>query len=68
MYAQGSGVPKDLGLARGYFEMAAAQKEPEASYFLGMMHLTGEGAERSTDQALHWFFQGAMSKRAFMNG
>jgi TPR repeat protein len=51
-YRQGTGVGRDPKEARRWFEMAAANKHPEASRKLGEMYAKGEGGKKDKKKAL----------------
>jgi uncharacterized protein len=52
---------KSYAEARRYFEEAAALRHTDAMVNLGLMHLKGQGGERSTADARAWFEQATQS-------
>jgi TPR repeat protein len=59
LYDEGTGVPKDYGQAKEWFEKAAKQGHVGAQINLGTLYLQGEGAPQSDHMALFWFRQAA---------
>jgi TPR repeat protein len=55
MYLKGRGISKDSVKARKWFELAAAQQDPEAAYNLGVIHYNIYGSLRDQRKALHYF-------------
>jgi TPR repeat protein len=51
-FDRGEGVARDAKAARRWYEMAAAQKHPEACRRLGEMYLKGEGGKRDKKKAM----------------
>lgn len=54
-YDEGTGVPRDYGQAKEWFEKAAKQGHAGAQVNLGTLYLQGEGAPQSDQMALFWF-------------
>ncbi len=50
--------------AKAQIERAAAGGDTYAEYLMGMMHISGKGAEQSDSQALDWFLRAARKGRA----
>ena len=61
-YHLGIGVAKDFGLARYWYEKAAAQESAGAECNLGFLHHGGKGVPRDRSMARYWF------KRAAQHG
>lgn len=61
-YHDGSGGPKDLAIAKSWFEKAAAQGEVRAEFNLGVMYYMGEGVKQDYDVARDWFEKAAEKK------
>lgn len=59
MYHTGESVPKDLKLARKWFEKSAAQGDSRSQFNLGIMAYTGEDGVQDYDEARRWFLLAA---------
>ena len=55
MYAQGLGVPQDIGKAISLYEKAAARGEFFAQIALGRIYSKGIGVAPNQDAALKWY-------------
>jgi TPR repeat protein len=54
LYDEGTGVPRDYGQAKVWFEKAAKQGHVGAQINLGTLYLQGEGTPQSDQMALFW--------------
>lgn len=59
LYFQGTGIEKDLSLARYWFTKAATQGHRKAQYLLGSIYLKGLGIEANEEVGLHWLLLSA---------
>jgi hypothetical protein len=59
LYDEGTGVPKDYGQAKEWFEKAAKQGHVGAQIDLGTLYLQGQGAPQSDQMALFWLSRAA---------
>jgi len=61
MYANGTGVKKDINKAMQWFHKAAEQGYATAQWFLGWAYLNGErvGIQKNADEAAIWFLKAA---------
>jgi hypothetical protein len=59
LYREGHGVPADLGLARYWYEEAAAQGHAYAQYNLGIMYERGDGTPADLVEARAWYGRAA---------
>lgn len=59
LYRAGHGVPIDLGLARYWYEEAAAQGHGFAQYNLGIMYERGDGTPTDLIEARAWYRRAA---------
>lgn len=59
MYFQGLTVPVDKDKARALYEMSAEKGNVEAMVRLGIMHMTGDGAEQDYLEAAKYFDRAA---------
>jgi TPR repeat protein len=59
LYRAGHGVPADLGLARYWYEEAAAQGHGFAQYNLGIMYERGDGTPTDLIEARAWYRRAA---------
>jgi TPR repeat protein len=57
IYYSGQGVSSDRAEARKWYEMAAAQQNPEASRKLGTMYSKGDGGKRDAKRAIELWRQ-----------
>jgi hypothetical protein len=55
LYEQGSGVPRDSGLARLWYEKAAVLGDPEAMLSLGVLYENGRGVPTDYEQARQFY-------------
>lgn len=62
MYEDGSGVPKDLQLARTYYEQSAKQGYRAAQFALGSMYEDGTGVAKNSSKAAALFRLAAEQK------
>ncbi len=58
-YANGDGVPKDLGNAFKWFREAAEQGHTAAQFNLGVMYANGDGVPKDSATAAIWFQKAA---------
>ena len=61
MYANGTGVAKDVAEAVTWFRKAAEQGHPPAQYLLGYYYALGEGLETNFVMTYMWFHLSALS-------
>lgn len=59
LYREGHGVPVDLGLARYWYEEAAAQGHAYAQFNLGIMYERGDGMPTDLIEARAWYRRAA---------
>lgn len=59
LYREGHGVPADLGLARYWYEEAAAQGHAYAQFNLGIMYERGDGTPADLIEARAWYRRAA---------
>jgi hypothetical protein len=59
IYAEGSGVPRNLRLAADWREKAANRGNIEAQCLLGKMYLNGEGVNKDQSKAEKWLQRAA---------
>jgi uncharacterized protein len=59
MYAYGRGVPKNEATALSWYRKAAAQNDPAAEYFIGMMYENGSGVAKDLKTAIEWYKKSA---------
>lgn len=58
-YLTGDGVEKDAKKAAFWFEKAAEQEHPDATYKLGALYLDGVGVERDPTKGIAYIIQAA---------
>jgi TPR repeat protein len=51
LYLRGIGVPHDVAQARHWYELAAAQGQPNATFILGQIYWNGDGVARDQSKA-----------------
>lgn len=56
---RGDGQAEDDDAALRWFQRAADQKHPAATYYVGYLHAYGKGVEADRDAALGWWFRAA---------
>jgi hypothetical protein len=49
------GLPKDVGQARHWYELAAAQGQPNAAFVLGEIYWNGDGVQKDDAAAAKWW-------------
>jgi TPR repeat protein len=59
MYRLGKGIPVDLGLAKRWYEAAAAKDHTTAQYLLGVMYENGHGVPKDINRARNWYQRAA---------
>lgn len=59
MYADGTGVEKDLQQAVYWWRLAAKDGDPKAIYNLALMYADGTGVAKDDQQAAYWFRKAA---------
>jgi TPR repeat protein len=52
LYLSGTGVPHDMVQARHWYELAAAQSQPNAQFVLGQIYWNGDGVPRNQAKAV----------------
>lgn len=67
LYAEGFGVPKDIGLAARWYAKAGELGDHEGSFALGVLHAQGTGVEKSFDRAAQLFELAAAKGHALAN-
>ena len=56
MFENGRGVARDYAEAVRWYQLAAAQGNAEAEYYLGDMYCQGKGAtKKNKDEAMKWW-------------
>ncbi len=69
MYLSGQGVAPNADKAFKYFTAAAEQGNADAHFYLGSMHLNGQGVRRkSAARAFHYFYLAANAGHAQVGG
>lgn len=49
------GFQKNYTAAHEWFMLSAAQNDPNAAYYLGLMYKSGYGVSKNAEMAVHWF-------------
>ena len=55
MYELGRGVARDYTEALRLFQLAAAQGQPQALYWVAACHERGQGVRKNKAQAIRWY-------------
>jgi len=55
LYFNGDGTPANFGAAHYWFNEAYKQKEPKATYFMGILYKSGLGVKKDMGTANKYF-------------